>query len=173
MVSRAFRLPAAESPPAPILIDLDIQADGWPAEETLESLCRNAVDAVQAELNLQTSATGSELSVVFSDDAQVRGLNSEWRGKDKPTNVLSFPAFAPNRGGPVPPLLGDIVLAFETVKVEAITENKPIGHHISHLVVHGLLHLLGYDHETDDDGDEMEALETRILARLAIPDPYA
>ena len=96
-----------------------------------------------------------------------------WRGKDKPTNVLSFPAFPETKAGPLPPMLGDIVLAAETVAAESELENKPLEHHITHLVIHGLLHLVGYDHETDAQADEMEALERRALARLAIPDPYA
>jgi probable rRNA maturation factor len=112
-------------------------------------------------------------SVYCSRTIHIRGLNAQWRTKDKATNVLSFPAFAPNKTGPLPPMLGDIVLAAETVKREAVAEEKPLDHHISHLVVHGLLHLIGYDHEVDEDAEEMEALERRVLARLAIPDPYA
>lgn len=115
----------------------------------------------------------SELSVVFTDDAAVRELNAGWRGKDKPTNVLSFPAFSTSPDAPLPPMLGDIVLAAETVAREAALEGKPLANHITHLVVHGLLHLLGYDHETDAEAEEMEALERAALARLAIPDPYA
>ncbi|TIX40762.1 MAG: rRNA maturation RNase YbeY, partial [Mesorhizobium sp.] len=99
-------------------------------------------------------------------------LNVGWRGKDKPTNVLSFPAFPFARGGPLPPMLGDIVLAAETVVREAALEHKPLENHISHLVIHGLLHLLGYDHETDAEAELMEATERAALARLAIPDPY-
>ena len=114
-----------------------------------------------------------ELSLVFADDATVQALNAEWRGKDKPTNVLSFPAFPLKPGDKLPPLLGDVILAFETVAREAAEEGKPLDHHVSHLVLHGFLHLLGYDHETDADAEVMEALETRILAKLAIPDPYA
>jgi probable rRNA maturation factor len=111
---------------------------------------------------------------VFSDDRRVRELNAVWRGKDRPTNVLSFPAFAtPGRGAALPPMLGDIVLAFETAAGEARLEGKTLEHHISHLVLHGLLHLLGYDHEQDAEADEMEAIERGALARLAIPDPYA
>jgi probable rRNA maturation factor len=116
---------------------------------------------------------GSELSVVFSDDAHIRTLNSGWRGKDKPTNVLSFPAFPAIPGEKLPPMLGDIVLAAETVVREAGLEGKPLDHHISHLVVHGVLHLLGHDHEDETEAETMEALERAALARLAIPDPYA
>ncbi len=130
--------------------------------------------AAAACAKIGTTRSGrSELSVVFSDDAAIRKLNAGWRGKDRPTNVLSFPAFPTSRGGPLPPMLGDIVLAAETVKREAALEGKPIENHITHLVVHGLLHLLGYDHETDAEAEEMEAVERAALARLAIPDPYA
>ncbi len=100
-------------------------------------------------------------------------LNAEWRGKDKPTNVLSFPAFAVRPGDALPPMLGDIVLARETLAREAEAEKKPFDHHLAHLVVHGLLHLLGYDHETAAEADEMEGAERRALARLEIPDPYS
>ncbi|ESW85655.1 rRNA maturation RNase YbeY [Mesorhizobium sp. M0074] len=155
--------------PLPVEIDIAIEAGDWPDETTLTRLVDHAVSAGFAE----TGADGrSELSIVFSDDAHIRTLNAGWRGKDKPTNVLSFPAFPFARGGPLPPMLGDIVLAAETVAREAALEDKPIEDHISHLVIHGLLHLLGYDHETDAEAELMEATERAALARLAIPDPY-
>lgn len=155
--------------PLPVEIDIAIEAGDWPDETTLTRLVDHAVSAAFVE----TGADGrSELSIVFSDDAHIRTLNAGWRGKDKPTNVLSFPAFPFTRGGPLPPMLGDIVLAAETVAREAALEDKPVGDHISHLVIHGLLHLLGYDHETDAEADLMEATERAALARLAIPDPY-
>lgn len=151
-------------------IDIALEAGSWPPEADLSTLVEAAVGAVFAE----TGVTGaSELSVVFCDDAHIRTLNAEWRGKDKATNVLSFPAFPPAKGEKLPPMLGDIVMASETVAAEAALEGKPLENHISHLAVHGLLHLLGYDHETDAEAEEMEALERRALARLAIPDPYA
>lgn len=128
--------------------------------------------ATLAEVGVQ-AAGSCELSVVFTDDEGIRRLNAGWRGKDKPTNVLSFPAFPVKPGDPLPPILGDIVLAAGTVAREAELERKPLEHHIAHLVVHGLLHLLGHDHEADGDAEIMEAVERRALARLAIPDPYA
>jgi probable rRNA maturation factor len=155
------------------VLDLLVEAGDWPQEPELERLCRAAVDATLAETSLRPPVGDAELSILFTDDSHIRGLNAQWRTKDKATNVLSFPAFAPNKTGPLPPMLGDIVLAAETVKREAVAEEKPLDHHISHLVVHGLLHLIGYDHEVDEDAEEMEALERRVLARLAIPDPYA
>jgi probable rRNA maturation factor len=118
------------------------------------------------------------LSLVFADDAEVRALNREWRGKDKPTNVLSFPmlerdellALAPE--GP-PELLGDIALALETCLREAQDKGVSLEHHAAHLIVHGLLHLAGYDHETSpEDATIMEALEIKALALMGIADPY-
>ena len=151
---------------------MTVEDGDWPSEAVLDGLVERAAAAAFAEIGTTRSGR-SELSVVFSGDAAIRKLNAGWRGKDKPTNVLSFPAFPTSRGGPLPPMLGDIVLAAETVKREAALEGKPIENHITHLVVHGLLHLLGYDHETDAEAEEMEAVERAALARLAIPDPYA
>lgn len=152
-------------------IGLSVEAGDWPPEAELAALADRAVSAAFAELGM--TAGHSELSVLLTDDAHIRALNAEWRGKDKATNVLSFPAFAVAPGDDLPPMLGDIVLAAETVRAESTLETKPFDHHLIHLVVHGLLHLLGYDHETDDEAEVMEALERRILARLAIADPYA
>jgi len=159
---------AAAEGPTGVEIDLLLEAGAWPPEPELAAIARRAVDGVLAEIGAKQS---SELSLVFSDDAHVRTLNADWRGKDKSTNVLSFPAFP---GGPagVRPMLGDVVLAAETVAAEALAEGKPLAHHISHLIVHGILHLIGYDHESDAEAEEMEELERRILAGLDIPDPY-
>ncbi|SBW14993.1 metal-dependent hydrolase [Brucella sp. 10RB9215] len=154
-----------------IHIDIMIEAGNWPDEASLESLVSKSVAAAWNSLGLK-SAT-SELSVVFTDDASIQVLNGEWRGKDKPTNVLSFPAFPVKAGSQPGPMLGDIVIARETVEREAKEEGKPIENHLSHLVVHGFLHLLGYDHETDEEAEVMEAREREILHALAIPDPYA
>jgi probable rRNA maturation factor len=118
---------------------------------------------------------------VFGNDSAIRTLNRDWRGKNAPTNVLSFPIpglptaqrrDAGKRKNP-PPYIGDIVIAYETVAREAAAEGKPFGHHLAHLAIHGFLHLHGYDHENERDAQKMERLERRILARLAIPDPYA
>lgn len=158
---------AAESS---IDIDVAIEGGAWPDEAALHALVRSAVDAVSADLALSGA---SELSVLFTDDEQVRVLNRDWRGKDKPTNVLSFPAFETAPGEALPPMLGDIALAYGTVTREATLEGKPFDHHLTHLLVHGLLHLLGYDHEDDAEAEAMESAERRILGRLAIPDPYA
>lgn len=154
-----------------VAIDIAVEAGEWPAKRSLSTLARKAVAAALAEAGIATGA--SELSIVFTDDAHIRTLNAGWRGKDKPTNVLSFPAFPTKPGGPLPPMLGDIVLAAETVARESDLEEKPFDHHLMHLMVHGTLHLLGYDHEVEADAELMESLERRALATLAIPDPYA
>ncbi|KQZ93998.1 rRNA maturation RNase YbeY [Mesorhizobium sp. Root157] len=164
--------PSATALSHPLDIDLLVEAGQWPDEKVLRQFVERSAGAAFAEIGSAWSGQ-SELSIVFSDDANIRELNAGWRGKDKPTNVLSFPAFPTSGGGPLPPMLGDIVLAFETVSLEAELEEKPIENHISHLVIHGLLHLLGYDHETDAEAEAMEAVERAALARLAIPDPYA
>ncbi|WP_411507542.1 rRNA maturation RNase YbeY [Brucella anthropi] len=154
-----------------IHIDIMIEAGNWPDEASLESLVGKSVQAAWSNLGLRDAK--SELSVVFTDDASIQTLNAEWRGKDKPTNVLSFPAFPVKAGSQPGPMLGDIIIARETVEREAREEGKPLENHLTHLIVHGFLHLLGYDHETDEEADVMEAREREILHALAIPDPYA
>ena len=119
---------------------------------------------------------------MLTDDSAIRALNRTWRGLDAPTNVLSFPA-APftsraSAGGkssarPAPTVLGDIVIAYETILREARAGGKPFAHHLAHLAVHGYLHLVGYDHDTDHKARTMERLEAAILAGLGVPDPYA
>jgi probable rRNA maturation factor len=154
-----------------VAVDILIEAGDWPDEAALAAMARRAVDGIVAEIGA-TVATHSELSVVFTDDAHIRSLNAGWRGKDKPTNVLSFPAFPGNGSKVLPPMLGDVVLASETVTSEALNEGKPLADHMTHLIVHGILHLIGYDHEDDAEAEMMEQAERRILAGLAIPDPY-
>lgn len=153
-------------------IDLAIEAGDWPTEERLRELAEAAVSAAVTEVQPQVPfpPSGSELSILFTDDARIRQLNAEWRGEDKPTNVLSFPqAPGPHSG----PLLGDIILAYETVRDEAALAGKPLEAHMAHLIVHGFLHLLGYDHEDEAEAEEMEALERAALDRIGIADPYA
>jgi probable rRNA maturation factor len=130
--------------------------------------------ARQALRALAGTARPVELAILLADDALVQRLNRDYRGKDKPTNVLSFPAAdgsaIPDGGAPL--LLGDVVLAGETVSREARAQRKPMAAHLSHLVVHGVLHLLGYDHVRAGEARRMEALETEVLAGLGIADPY-
>lgn len=152
-----------------------IVADAWNSEPDADAVIQRAV-AVAAEM-ADADTADTELAVMLTDDAGIRTLNSNWRGIDKPTNVLSFPALRPPTGvsgaDDIPPMLGDIAIAYETARREADDEQKPFDHHLSHLTVHGFLHLVGYDHETDDEAEAMEALEIEILAQLGIPDPYA
>ena len=145
-------------------------ADRWLNEPDAEAVIQRAIAAAASTVGFD--AGGAELAVMLTDDAGVRSLNKDFRGIDKPTNVLSFPARARGADGQ-PRMLGDIAIAYETVVREAAGERKPFAHHLSHLAVHGFLHLIGHDHETDDDAEAMEALETEILAQLGIPDPYA
>lgn len=151
-------------------IDISIEDTRWGAREPLHALAAKAVAATFARLDF--TDVSSELSLVFTDDATIRQINAEWRRKDKATNVLSFPAFPVQAGEKPGMMLGDIILAYETVKQEAAAEQKPFDHHLMHLLVHGLLHLVGYDHENSDEAERMEQLEREILHSLAIPDPY-
>jgi probable rRNA maturation factor len=151
-----------------------VVADCWQAEPDAETVIDRAI-AAAAEF-VTADVGGTELAIMLTDDAGIRTLNRNWRGIDKPTNVLSFPALQPSgRSGPedAPRMLGDIAIAYETTRREADDEQKPFDHHLSHLAVHGFLHLIGYDHEKDDDAETMEAIEREILSQLGIPDPYA
>jgi probable rRNA maturation factor len=151
-----------------------VVAECWQTEPGAEAVIHRAV-AAAAEM-VDAGIGEAELAVMLTDDAGIRTLNSNWRGIDKPTNVLSFPALPPTGpAGPddAPRMLGDIAIAYETTRKEADDEQKPFDHHLSHLAVHGFLHLIGYDHESDGDAETMETLEQEILAQLGIPDPYA
>jgi probable rRNA maturation factor len=149
------------------LIDISIESPRWADFPAAEQTVRGAIRAALVE----AEADGAEVSVVLADDARIRALNWSWLGKDKATNVLSFPS--PGGPGGEPRFLGDIVLAFETIEREADTEGKPLAHHVAHLAVHGALHLLGYDHERDSEAEIMECRERFILAQLGIADPSA
>jgi probable rRNA maturation factor len=134
-----------------------------------------AIAAGAAQAALRDAAAGKQfiVDVTLADDAAQRHLNRVYRGKDMPTNVLAFPqreAGSPQRNEPM--LLGDVVLACETVRREAAEQAKPIENHLRHLVVHGVLHLLGFDHENNTEAATMEAREIKILAGLGVPDPY-
>ncbi len=153
---------------APLSIAFAVNAEGWPDE--LEPIAETAIR--EALKQSKAKITGvAEVSVVLTDDAEQRELNQQWRGFDKSTNVLSFPQIEPF--SPVVGLLGDITLARETLQAEADEMDITFEAHFTHLVVHGFLHLLGYDHIEEDEATEMESLETRILATLGIADPYA
>jgi probable rRNA maturation factor len=148
-----------------------MQSRRWREVEDLKPRIGAAIEAALALAPVKPWP-GAELSLLLTDDKRIRIVNRDWRGFDKATNVLSFPAAPPARIGSSP-VIGDIVLAFETIVREAEAEEKSFGDHLSHLVIHGLLHLVGEDHETEAEAQRMEALETAALARLGIADPYA
>jgi probable rRNA maturation factor len=156
---------------APLTADILVTADCWQAEPDASRLVQRAIEAAVREVS--ASAEAAEVAIVLTDDSGIRTLNRDWRGIDKPTNVLSFPAVQTPAGSAQPRMLGDIAIAYEITRREAECENKPFAHHLSHLAVHGFLHLIGYDHETDADAEKMETLERTILASLGVPDPYA
>ena len=146
-----------------------IEAEGWlRLEPALADTVRIAAEAAARAGGLLGDR--AELSVLLTEDVRMTGLNEEWRGKTGATNVLSFSG---DLDGPGPALLGDVVLSFETVEREAAAGGINFSDHVAHLVVHGVLHLLGYDHETDADAERMESLETEILASLRIGNPFA
>ena len=155
-------------------IDVAIEDARW--EEAVPDLEPLVIRAVEAGIAAAPArpAGALEVSVLLADDEAVQELNRTWRAKDKPTNVLSFPAAPqPSHAGVAMPL-GDLVLAYDTLVRESGEQSKPLGHHLAHLLVHGTLHLLGQDHETGEaEADAMEALEIAALAGLGIPNPYA
>lgn len=150
-------------------VDVEVEADAWLlALPDCERLVRNAAEAALATEPAKLDPAEFSVAVLLTDDAEVRALNRDHRGQDKPTNVLSFPAAETAIGH-----LGDLALAFETCAREAGEQGKPLAYHLSHLVVHGVLHLTGWDHQADPEAEAMEELERTVLARLGVPDPYA
>jgi probable rRNA maturation factor len=159
---------------APPQTEVLIVAECWRAEADAETVVHRAIEAAAAMVDADTA--DAEVAVMLTDDEGIRTLNRNWRGVDKPTNVLSFPALQPTgarSSDGAPRMLGDIAIAWETTRREADDEQKPFDHHLSHLAVHGFLHLVGYDHENDIEAETMENLEREILGLLGIPDPYA
>jgi probable rRNA maturation factor len=161
-----------------MFMELEISLDApWPGATDWEQLGQQALAAL-AEVAPELANPRLSASVLFADDAKVHGLNREWRGKDKPTNVLSFPMLeradllALAHSGP-PELLGDIAMALETCTREAADKGVPLEHHAAHLLIHGMLHLAGHDHvHADEEAAAMEALEIKALALMGIADPY-
>ena len=168
-----------QAPSAPALVDCVIEDPRWD-DADLPALSETAARAVLARLGI--GPTGYEICVMGCDDARIATLNTEFRGKPTPTNVLSWPSEerAPDAPGqrpdlPLPgpdPELGDIAIAYDTCLREAEDGGKPLADHVTHLIVHAVLHLLGYDHENDPDAALMEGLETEILGKMGLPDPY-
>lgn len=145
-----------------MIIDISVTEEKWhEALPGLEDFVRKIAHAVFEKLHTRAA----EVSFCFVDDHFIRGLNKQYRGKDKPTNVLSFPLQEAE-------MLGDVVLALETIKTEAAEQQKTLEDHVGHLIVHGLLHLLGYDHENDSEAETMENLEIQILKAMDIKNPY-
>ena len=157
-------------------IQLSVEVTGWPDEAVLEDFAGRVLEHAAGHLAEKASQPfpedAIEISLVFTGDDDIRTVNEAWRGQDKPTNVLSFPAFPLLPGGQPGPMLGDIVLAEETLRREALDLGIPFDDHLTHLLVHGFLHLFGYDHMTEEEAAVMEGLETRILAELGLADPY-
>jgi probable rRNA maturation factor len=149
-----------------ITVDIEIEDEAWTkAEPEIEALVWRAAQAV---LDAHEDIEGNGIVILLADDDSVQTLNRDFRQKDYATNVLSFTS-PPNPEGQI----GDIALAFGVCRREAIEQGKPLAHHLQHLVAHGVLHLLGYDHQDDVEAEAMEAFEREILAGLDIPDPYA
>jgi probable rRNA maturation factor len=164
------RLPEAEGALAVAIL---IEAEAWRMLPEAQDIVRRAIACAVAS-GVEIRYRNAELSVLLCDDETITRLNSQWRGQQKPTNVLSFPA--PPRHGAAPDEqipLGDIAIAYETLAREAKENGATVSGHLSHLVVHGFLHLLGYDHHTDDEAERMERLERDVLARMGVADPYA
>jgi probable rRNA maturation factor len=149
-------------------IEITVNAPGWEAIADLEGLATRAVRA-SCSVSGARLASGGEVAITFCDDAAIRALNAQWRQRDAATNVLSFPT--PGRLEEKL-LLGDIVIAHETVAREALEQGKGFEDHTAHMIIHGFLHLIGYDHETPEEADVMEGLERRIAAALGLSDPY-
>ncbi len=153
-----------------LVLHIDVEQDGWRAMGDVERIARTAIEAALATEPPQ--AKEIEIGVRFADDATVQVLNRDYRGKDKPTNILSFPIEDAPLTPEAPLLLGDLVLAFETTDREAAEKAVALAQHATHLLVHGTLHLLGHDHQDDADADRMERLEVEILGTLGVSDPY-
>ena len=163
--------------PAPLALDIVVEDVAWPEAVTNDAFAAAIAAEVARHIEFETP---ERAALAFADDAHVQRLNLQYLGKDKPTNVLSFPAHRPPIGDAQgidtvdsdDEFISDIILAPETVEREAAEQGLAFEHHVTHLMVHGILHLLGYDHERTDSAEEMEALEIDIFAGLGVPNPY-
>ena len=164
---RPVTAPASHAPP--LTPEIVIEDERWSGLQQLVAVCFETVTAHDSH-----EFSGGGVAILFADDATVHDLNARFRGKDKPTNVLSFPSGEePDEAVPEPVHIGDIALAWETCEKEAAEKGIPLKDHAAHLILHGILHLFGYDHVDEDDAAIMENLETTLLARMGIADPYA
>ncbi len=162
------------------MIVVELQAEGWPSEAAWQDLAEKAANSAveQSKYNLLlTNPVTAEIAVRLTSDEQVHILNRDYRAKDMPTNVLSFPMFEQDEltridAGPPELLLGDVILAYDVCAHEASVKGVSLESHMTHLVVHGVLHLLGYDHVGDEEADEMEAIERSAMASLGLHNPY-
>jgi len=167
--------PAKRAPAPAVQMEVVVRSARWRRQPRAATVVRSALLAAAKA----ASTRRAELAIVLSHDSAIQALNRDWRGKNTPTNVLSFASAPPGtmpkggKSGKTSPYIGDIVIAYETTAREAVAEGKSFNHHLAHLAVHGFLHLVGYDHENDSDAEAMERIERRILRRLGIPDPYA
>lgn len=161
---------------AEISIEIAVDSNRWENIEAFELLAQDTSRTVIAWLEEYESIIfpqiPMELSVLLTDDASIKEINSEWRKQDKATNVLSFPTKELSVGDTPLPLLGDIIFAHETILREAEELTKSFEEHFTHLFIHGFLHLLGYDHINDTDAEQMERIETGILTSIGLSDPY-
>ena len=171
MADRPARKSKATDVAGPKIV-LSIAHDAWvkalpDAEQIAHAAAKLALDGIE-------QAERMEIGIVLTNDAEIRNLNRTWRGQDKATNVLSFPGDTETELPDAPILLGDVVIALETAAREVDQDHMAasLADHLAHLIVHGVLHLLGYDHEIDSEAEEMELLETELLAKLGIPNPY-
>lgn len=154
------------------LFSLEIvhEAGDWTIRGASDQVIRGAVTALSQHRDVDSR--GGLVALLLTDDAHIRAINAQWRGKDQATNVLSFPSAPQPRARLSAPFLGDVVLATETLHREAKADGIPLEHHLQHLVIHGILHLLGYDHETDADAEVMERIEIETLAAIGVENPY-
>jgi probable rRNA maturation factor len=163
--------PSCEGAPvsgARLEVEVVHHGEAWDESGVSDAYVRRAAEAALAS-TVAPEPGLYEATILLTDDEEMRALNRTWRGKNKPTNVLSFPA---NEGLPRPGLLGDVAIAYETAVDEAQTDGLAFADHVAHLVVHGILHLFGYDHAADDEAERMENLEIQALASIGIADPY-
>jgi probable rRNA maturation factor len=165
-VTAKYQRDAFDAPADGLVLEVTAAPEALAAQPEIQAFVAIAIETAD---EIAGPAQGG-IAVLVDGDERIRALNRLWRGVDKPTNVLSFSY--PDTPAGLPRHIGDIAISYQTAAAEAAAEGKPFAHHMKHLAVHGFLHVLGYDHESDEDADAMERLERTILARLGVPDPY-
>ena len=154
-----------------VVCDILFEDSRWGERVDAEKLVHEVVAKV-IEVTRRDVHPDAEASFIFANDERIKSLNAQWRNKDAPTNVLSFPTSVGSELHKAP-LLGDVILAYETIERESIDEEKPFAHHAAHMMVHGFLHLVGFDHQNDTEAAAMELIESEVLLKLGLPDPWA